>query len=321
MPHRALITGVSGFVGGYLAEHLLACGDAVLGISPDGTWLDISPPAIRDRVSLLTWDLAEAGGPCEDVRQAIERFQPSAVYHLAAISIPSECGREKPTPLAERINVDGTRRVLRLAASLASSPRVLLVSSSHVYAPVTRQTARVDEGAPLGPRGGYGLTKLAAEAEIRQAVARGQIDALIARAFHHTGPGHSPRMMLPEWAMQFAQPGDEPVRVQTLDAWLDLADVRDVVRAYRLLIERGFRGEVYNVGSGIARRSGDILEVLRTLAGSSRPVVELCPGVKQEPIADIRRLVELTGWQARIPLERLVADTLAWWRRRTKTEG
>jgi GDP-4-dehydro-6-deoxy-D-mannose reductase len=316
MIDRALVTGVSGFVGGFLAEHLLECGDAVLGISPDGRWMATSPDGARDRVEVVGWDFAQPGGPPENARGAIERFSPTVIYHLAAISVPADCGQEEPTPLAMQINVDGARRVLQLAASLPSRPRVLVVSSSHVYGPVTAEAPRVSEEASLVPRRAYGRTKLAAEVEARQAVAQGSVDAVILRAFQHTGPGQSPRMMLPEWVRQIASGGDEPIRVQTLDAWIDLTDVRDVVRAYRLLALHGRRGEVYNVGSGTARRSGDILDLLQHVAASQRPVVELCPGFKQDPIADITRLTKLTGWQPRITLEQTIRDTYQWWQHR-----
>jgi GDP-4-dehydro-6-deoxy-D-mannose reductase len=126
-------------------------------------------------------------------------------------------------------------------------------------------------------------------------------------------------MMLPEWAVQFARGGPEPVRVRTLNAWIDLSDVRDVVRAYRLLAVAGERGAAYNVGSGQSRRSGEILELLRRTAGAQRAVVETRPGRKQDPIADITRLVRRTGWQPRVPLEQTVADTLAWWQAQSAT--
>lgn len=318
---RALVTGVSGFVGGFLAEHLLECEDAVLGTSPDGQWMAASPEGIRNRVEVVGWDLAQPDGPEERVRRAIEQFSPTVIYHLAAISVPGDCGQDAPTPQAQQINVDGTRRVLQLAAALASSPRVLFVSSSHVYGAVTGEVPRVNEEAPLAPNRGYGRTKLAAEEAVRQAVVQGQVDAVTLRAFQHTGPGQSPRMMLPEWALQFARGGDEPVRVQTLDAWIDLTDVRDVVRAYRLLALHGGRGQVYNVGSGMARRSGDLFELLRQVAASTRPVVELCPGFKQDPIADIGRLTKQTGWQPRIGLEQTVRDTYQWWHHRLQHDA
>jgi GDP-4-dehydro-6-deoxy-D-mannose reductase len=312
MSYRALITGVSGFVGPFLAEHLLECGDEVLGASPDGTWLDGSPEMVHAKVELIAWDISRPEGLPEASCQAIQRFRPQVVYHLAAISVPAQCGEEQPTPQAVAVNVDGTRRVLDAVGRLASPPRVLLVSTSHVYAPIGESSPRVDENWPLAPRHGYGHTKLAAETTVRQAVASG-LDALIVRAFQHTGPGQRPPMMLPEWAVQFARGGSEPVRVQTLDAWIDLSDVRDVVRAYRLLAVEAERGATYNVGSGQSRRSGEIFEILRRAAGVDRAVVELRPGRKQDPIADITRLVRRTGWQPRVPLEQTVADALAWW--------
>ncbi len=122
-------------------------------------------------------------------------------------------------------------------------------------------------------------------------------------------------MMLPQWAQQFAC-GTEPVKVHTCDAHVDLTDVRDVVRAYRLLAEHGLSGKAYNVGSGRSRRTGDILEMLRRMADPSRTLIETRPGLKQDPIADVTRLARDTGWRATIPLEQTIADTLAWWRRR-----
>jgi len=318
MAHRALITGVPGFVGTHLAEHLLERGDSVLGCSPDGSWEARSPAELRDRLELVAWDLGSSDGLSAEGRRTIERFAPDWIFHLAALSVPRDCGSDEPTPAAIAVNVEGTRRVLELAGSLGGEVRVLFTSSSYVYGPVDRRSPRVDETARLAPRRGYGRTKLAAEEEVRRAVERQGGDALIARAFQHTGPRQGPQMMLPEWAEQFARGGPDPVKVHTLDAQIDLTDVRDVVRAYRLLAERGSRGEVYNVGSGTSRRTGDILHLLRSMADPDRPVVETRPGSKQDPIADTSRLVRATGWRATIPLEQTVADTLAWWRKRVE---
>ncbi|MCR4413734.1 MAG: NAD(P)-dependent oxidoreductase [Thermoguttaceae bacterium] len=317
---RALITGISGFVGPHLAEHLLECGDTVLGAAPEGQWGETAPQTMRRAVEIVRWDLA---APEEDAGEAFSRivaFRPEAIYHLAAISVPRQCGQTAPTPLALRVNVEGTRRVVNLAASLRPAPRVLLVSSSHVYAPVTEESPRVHEESPVGPRDAYGMTKLAAERVVREAIARDGVDAVIARSFQHTGPGQGPQMMLPQWIQQFVETTG-PVTVYTRDARIDLSDVRDVVRAYRLLIEYGARGEVYNVGSGVVRTSGEVLDVLRSLADPRRAVFESRPGRKQDPIADISRLVHTTGWRAMIPLEKTVADTLAWWRQRPGPTG
>jgi GDP-4-dehydro-6-deoxy-D-mannose reductase len=319
MPHRALITGVSGFAGGFLAEHLLAVGDSVLGLTPDGRWTASSPLSIQGRVELAAWDLGRESLP-DPVRLAIERFAPQVIYHLAAISTPRDCGEGQPTEFAMAVNVGGTRRVLELAMELPSRPRVLLVSSSHVYARVERGSCRVDEETPLAPRTAYGQTKLAAEEEVRRAIAQG-CDALIVRAFQHTGPRQEAPMILVQWAQQFAQGGSSPVRVHTCDAHVDLSDVRDVVRAYRLLMEHGRPGAVYNVGTGVSRRSGDLFRQMRRMAGCDRAAAELYPGVKQEPIADITRLVHATGWAAAIPIEQTIADMLDWWRGRLTIDG
>jgi len=321
MAQRALITGISGFAGGFLAEHLLDCGDAVLGSSPDGSWLDSSDPALADRVELVAWDLTAPDGLLPRARRRIESFRPDVIYHLAAISVPEDCGQDEPTPGAIAINVGGTRRVLQLAGSLPQRVRVLFTSSGLVYAPVEPRSPRVVEDAPLAPQSAYGKTKLAAEEEVRRACRQDGCDAVIVRAFQHTGPRQNARMMLPSWARQFAIGGSQPVEVHTRDARLDLADVRDVVRAYRLLAEHGRRAEVYNVGRGVECRSGDILEILRELAEPERPVVEIRPALQQNPIADVTRLVRATGWQAAIPLEKTVADTLHWWQQHTASSG
>ncbi len=312
MPLRALITGISGFAGSFLAEHLLDSGDEVLGCSPEGTWEQTSPKELRERVAVLAWDLGGPGGIPAKARRTIEQFRPQRIYHLAALSVPEDSGADEPLPAALAINVGGTRQVMELAAWLPSKPRVLFTSSSHVYAPVTHESPQVDETAPLGPRRAYGRTKLLAEGEVHRAVDQLGCDAVIARSFQHTGPRQSPRMMLPQWARQFAV-GSEPVEVYTLDAYLDLTDVRDVVRAYRLLLEHGRRGQVYNVGSGTSRRSGDVLELLRSMAGPARAIVELRPGLKQDPIANTARILRDAGWRATLPLETTVSDTLAWW--------
>jgi len=315
MPPRALITGASGFVGGFLAEHLGALGFDVMGTSPDGTWMPHSPRELADRVELVAWDLGRDERPDAEALGRIERFAPGVIYHLAAMSVPNDCGAGEPTPAAWATNVEGTRRVVELAGELRSRPRVVFTSSSKVYAPVAPEAPQVDEDAPLGPVQGYGRTKLAAERAALEAARRRGVDVVVARSFQHTGPRQNPRMMLPQWAQQFAASADAPIEVYTRDAWIDLGDVRDVVRAYHLLAERGQPGTIYNVGSGTCRRSGDVLALLCRLAGPDRRIVELRPGRKQDPIADVTRLHQATGWRPQIPIEQTVADTWAYWQR------
>lgn len=317
MNFRSLITGISGFVGGFLAEHLLQCGDDVLGTSPDGRLLPESSGVLLDReCQPVVWDLSHPEGLGASDRGRIQDFSPQVIYHLAALSVQDDCGQGGPSERALAINVAGTCRVLQLAAELPSRPRVLFVSTAHVYAPVDPDHPQIREDAPLGPSRSYGMTKLAAEEEVHRAADRSGCDTVIARAFQHTGPRQVPRLMLPQWVRQVAMDDSRPIEVYTRDAWLDLCDVRDVVRAYRLLADRGESGGVYNVGTGQNRRSGDILTQLLEIAECHRPVVETRPGRRQEPISDPSRLVACTGWQPTIPLAQTISDMLAYWRQK-----
>lgn len=311
---KAFITGMAGFVGSHLLEHLLDCGDRVIGSALDSQW--DAATASRDvrAVELLGWDLRSE--PSRSVRKSLAEFSPDCIYYLAAVSIPQHCGEEEPTELARQVNVEGTERVLELAASLPSNPRVLVVSSSYVYGKANPAAPRVDELTPLAPHRGYGKSKFAAEQLALAAVAAGKVDCVIARPFNHTGPRQTPEMMLPQWAQQFAADDRKPINVHTLDAWLDLTDVRDVVRAYRLLIEHGETGSIYNVGGGVMRRSGDVFRRLHDLAGGNREYHETMPGLRQQTIADCTKLHRATRWRPEIPLWRTIEDTLAYWQHR-----
>lgn len=320
---KAFITGITGFVGGHLTEHLLAAGDEALGSSTQGGWpsknADWRSPAmsVRERVEVLPWDLGAPAGLAEQDRARIAEFAPDCIYHLAALSVPSHCGADAPSERALAVNVEGTQRVLELAASLPRCPRVLFASSSHVYAAAAEAGALLNEAAPCRPRRGYGMTKLLAEQRVEAAVQEKGLDVIVARAFQHTGPRQEPEMMLPEWTEQVVTEDAEPIRVRSLNTWIDLTDVRDVVRAYRLLVERAEAGGVYNVGSGVPRRTGDIFKLMIQLADCARSAQELgSGGEKWDPIADSGRLSARTGWQPQITIEQTVADTLEHWRQR-----
>lgn len=301
---KALVTGATGFAGQHLAAHLLSEGYEVLGVSRTARWPARAPDAIR-AIPLLAWDIAQ--DPPEGLVERVAAFAPDWVFHLAALSVPADCGRDEPTAEARAVNVDGTRRVVELARRLPGPVRLLFVSTSHVYAPVTRDHFLVNESSPIAPTAGYGKTKLLGESLVAAAAAAG-LDAVIVRAFQHAGPGQSARMMLAEWGAQFAAGGDEPVRIQRSNAFIDLSDVRDVVRAYRLVAQRGDAGQIYNVGSGQCLRSGDVFEHLRRLAAPQRLFVESSPAVKQDPIADISRVTAATAWRPRIDWRKTVED-------------
>lgn len=307
---RALITGITGFAGSHLAEHLVTAGDQVLGCSRTAAWSRDFPPEVAGQIQLLGWDLAS--GQSAAVRRRVADFQPDWIFHLAALSVPADCGGEQPTPQALATNLGGTSAAIELALSLSPRPKLLLISSCYVYAPVSPDHPLVDETAPVDPVGGYGETKLAAEHAVRSASYDNGLEAVVARVFQHTGPRQSDRMIVPELTRQFVA-GCDPVCVTNLDTVLDLSDVRDIVRAYRCLAESGELGHVYNVGSGRAVRSGEIVEQLRALIAPERRVIESKPGHRQHPIADTTRLRQATGWQPEIPLRQTILDTIRYW--------
>ena len=310
---QAFITGITGFAGGFLAEHLLDCGDDVLGSSRHGEWPAWANYELR-QVKVLPWDVGQASEVVDRIWAELSSFSPDCIYHLAALSVPSDCGTTDPTERAIEVNVHGTQRVLDLAASLPHPPRVLFISTSHVYSKATKENHLFNESALTNPQRAYGKTKLMAEQSVRRAIDERGLDAVVVRAFQHTGPRQEPRLMLPEWAVQFGRPSNDPIRVKNLNTWIDLTDVRDVVRAYRLLAEGGESGGVYNIGTGVPHCTGDILDMLVRFSGTHRPIVELQPSVeKWDPIADLRHLQAATGWRPELELTSTVRDTLKYW--------
>lgn len=305
---KALITGITGFVGGHLAEHLLASGDEVIGVSASGRWPPRTPVALSKHVRLVAADLAAS-----EATQALTGLGAlDCIYHLAAISIPSECGGDSPTAKALAANVGGTKHILDWATA-NQVRRVVFVSTSHVYAqPLTGEERCRETDAPR-PKNAYGKTKLLAEEAALDVASRGRTEVVIARAFQHTGPRQNPPMMLPEWAAQFAGSA-HPIVVRNRDTWIDLSDVRDVVQAYRLLMERGENGAIYNVASGVPNRTGEILDTLARVTGESRSIEETRPGVRFDPIADIAKITARTGWTPRIALEQTIQDVWRWHR-------
>ena len=313
---KALITGITGFAGRFLAEHLVACGDQVMGTVRDRTRLPRHDSSWPDSIHVLPWDLA-THIPAE-TRSQIAQFAPETIFHLASISRPADCGGEQPHDMAVRVNVEGTRSVIQLALSLGSPARLVFASSAYVYRNPPTGRLQVTEDAPQDPTSAYGKTKLWAEKEVIKAINTDGLDGVILRAFQHTGPRQPAHFMLPEWTAQLVR-GTDPLPVLSLDSHLDLSDVRDVVRAYRHVAQSGNPHTVLNVGSGRSWRSGDVLELLLRTAGSNHRIQEIHPGVRAHPIADIGRITATTAWAPEIPLEQTVRDTLDYWRKKSET--
>lgn len=298
---RLLVTGASGFVGAHLCALLSRCGHSVTTLSRDG--------AVDDQV-----DVCDA----EAVRCAVARHRPEGIFHLAAIANVPEA--EEDTDRARRVNVEGTRHVLAAAGEVGA--RVLFVSSGAVYGDGAGAPPPFREDAPLAPRGTYAQTKVDAEAEC--VACAGHVEVVRVRPFNHTGPGQMPSYVCSGFAKQIveAELGRCPpvLHVGDLDAERDFCDVRDIVRAYLLVLESGESGEVYNVCSGNPIRIGDMLELLKDIAGSDLEIrtdptrLRDCDPSRLWGAND--KIVSELGWRPEIPLRRTLTDMLTWWRER-----
>jgi len=292
---RALVTGGAGFVGQWLQEHLRQCGDEVA--APDA---DVTDPAA--------------------LGQALVAAAPDAVYHLAAITNVGESWGEPQRTF--EVNAVGTLNLLEAARSLPSVPTVLLVCSAEVYGQVGPDDLPLTEASPLRPVSPYAASKVAAEFLGLQAHLAHHLPVIRVRAFNHIGPGQAPTFVVSSLARQVAEAdirGGGIVKVGNLSPQRDFTDVRDVVRAYRLLVERGVPGEVYNVCSGQAVAIEEIARYLLERApGDVR--LEVDPQ-RVRPVevpvlrGDPQRLVAVTGWQREHSLHDTLDDVLAGWHR------
>lgn len=296
---RILVTGAKGFVGQWLIAHLEEQGDEVIGLD---TEVDIT---------------AAAG-----LRDAMVDAAPDAVCHLAALaSVGASWGASEAT---YQVNTVGTANLLDAALACRRRPRVLLVSSSEVYGRVSPGDLPLSEDRVFAPVSPYAASKASAEMVGLQAWLGAGLEVVRARPFNHTGPGQRRDFVVPALAEQIAgaiRTGADRLSTGNLDARRDLSDVRDVVRAYRMLVVSGQPGQVYNVCRGEAVSIREVAERLLSIAGVDLPIVvdpaRVRPVEIPELRGDRRRIEEAVGWSPAIDLDRTLADVLAFWQRET----
>lgn len=296
---KALITGAAGFVGRHLTTHLESHGDEVHGVDREN-----GP------------DLLDADGWLA----LVDELRPEAVYHLGGFS---DVGGSWNTPNATfRVNAEGTLNVLQACVS-AGVQRVVAVSSADVYGRVTMGELPLTEDNPLRPVSPYAASKIAADYLALQAHLGYGLEVMRVRAFNHLGTGQTNRFVAPALAERIALnelEGGEVVPVGNMTPRRDFTDVRDVVRAYRLLIEHGEPGEAYNVCSGHDIAISELAD--RLVAKAARPMrLEGDPSL-QRPVdvpvlrGDYTQLHKATGWEPEIDLDQTLSDLLEEWRSR-----
>jgi len=292
---RALVTGAAGFVGRHLVAHLEAHGDDVTALDRHGPHgVDVADP--------------------DAIRRALGAAAPDVVYHLAAASHVGEAWAAPGRVF--RVNAEGTLHVLRACVE-AGAGRVVVVGSADVYGAVAPEDLPLVEDAPLRPMTPYGASKAAADVLALQAYLGEGLATVRVRAFNHTGPGQDVGFLVPGLAARIAQAersGRDEIPVGGLEPVRDLGDVRDVVRAYRLLAERGEPGEAYNVCTGRGLSVAELAEQL--LALSARPLrLEVDPSLVRPVdvprlVGDPSKLRAATGWEPEIPLDATLGAVL-----------
>ncbi len=308
---KALITGINGFVGGYLQKVLEQQGYQVAGTYLPGT-LQAMP------CNYYPVDLLQS----EQIQQLIQQWQPDEIYHLAGQSSVA-LSWQMPTKTIE-INVNGTLHLLDAVRQYKPDCKVLIIGSSDEYGPVQQEECPVTESHPLQPVSPYGISKMTQE-KLAQLYARAyQMNIILVRPFNHIGPGQNTGFVVADFASRIAAieqgKAEAVLQVGNLHSWRDFTDVTDVVAAYVLLMQHGTAGEVYNVGSGKAVEIQQILDQLLALSTADIKV-EIDPN-RYRPVdvplvlCDNSKLVACTGWKPQKTLEQTLLETLNYWRKR-----
>ena len=310
---KVLITGASGFVGNHLIDALLPNDDYAIA----GTYRSQAPSRHEERLEFIHADLQNKS----EVDALLEKTQPDLIFHLAAqANVPQSI----KDPIATfHANIDSQLNLfLALHEKEMLQTRMLLVSSSEVYGFIRPEDVPVNENTPHRPANPYAVSKIAQDYLGFQYHLSYKLPIIRVRPFNHIGPGQAPTFVVSEFAKQIAdiEKGTrEPImRVGNLDAKRDFTDVRDMVRLYSILIEKGEPGEVYNAGNGVSHSAQEILDGLLALSEANITVEQDPAKMRPSDVPDITcdrsKVTDATGWKPEISLEQTLKDTLSYWR-------
>lgn len=297
-----LVTGVNGFVGEHLVAELANNGHEVYGLGRELQG-DINP-LISDRLAAY-WqvDMMDLSA-----FEAIEWDKITAVIHLAGYAAVGESFK-KPDEYMD-VNTGVMRNLFEAALAHDAFPRVISISTGAVYGSTDGATT---EDTPLNPGSPYAKSKIAAEEILMEYREKGFSDSVNVRPFNHIGPHQKPGFLVPDMGYQIAQ-GKDPITAGNLESYRDYTDVRDVARAYRLLVEaKVLRHAVYNVCSGHTRQGQEMFELLRSAANKPNLRVvttqdKLRNNDDDRVVGSHDRLTSETGWQLEVPIEQTVQD-------------
>lgn len=311
---HVLVTGATGFAGLHLVDHLLATTDDHIWATGSSEQSLARLPH-HARLQGVVLNVLEA----EAVKTAVSTIQPALIYHLAGQAYPGRSWQTAAQTLA--INAGGTAHLLDAAVALTPQPRVVVVTSAEIYGRIADEMLPINETTTPQPRHPYGISKLAAGELVRVYAQRHGLAAMEARPFNHIGPRQALGFVVPDFASQLAaiRLGQQTavISVGNLDAQRDFTDVRDVVRAYAQLGQKGKAGESYLICSG---QPISIQYLLTTLAELAQVEVEIVYDPARLRPSDVpclygsyAKLKTAVGWQPQIHLRQSLADSLAEW--------
>jgi GDPmannose 4,6-dehydratase/GDP-4-dehydro-6-deoxy-D-mannose reductase len=321
---KVLITGITGMVGSHLAEYLLA---AVPDVEIHGLVRWRSPlrtiQGILSRVTLHQGDLRDLNS----LILMLRKVRPDRIHHLAAQSYVDQSFAAPADTLSS--NIIGTVNLLDAVRIVDLNPRIHICSSSEVYGQVRPDEVPITEATPLRPASPYAVSKVGEDLLAFQYGISYKLDLVRTRMFTHTGPRRGDVFAESSFARQIAEIEaglhGGPVRVGNLDSVRTLADVRDAVRAYKLLLDKCPGGEVYNIGGTETMKVGDILETLKSLARV--PISHVVDPSRLRPsdvtlqIPDISRFQKVTGWAPKISARQTLSDLLDYQRESVRAEA
>jgi len=314
---RALITGITGFVGSHLAELQLEKGLEVHGIERPRSRNE-NIVHIKDKVKVHEADIRDSNS----IRKTIKAIEPDYIFHLASQSFVQHSFTAPEETLTT--NIVGNLNILEAVRQLNLNPIIQVAGSSEEYGLVKEDEVPIKETNPLRPLSPYAVSKIAQDNLSRQYHHSYGLKTVVTRAFNHTGPRRGEVFATSNFAKQIAEiekGKKEPViHVGSLEAKRDWTDVRDIVRAYLLSVEKCDYGEIYNICAGKAWRIDEMLNMLLQMSNANIEVKQeenrLRPSDVPLLLGDCTKFREKTGWKPEIPFDVTLRDLLNYWRER-----
>lgn len=315
MSKKVLITGLSGFAGSHLAEYLVKNKD----LDVNGTYLSVNTlPAleeIKNKVNLIRLDLTNNS----KVQSLVSQVKPDLVFHLAALTSPADSFKNPSETVTN--NIVAQINLLEAVKNLNLDTRILIVSSAEVYGKVDVKDLPIDEETPFRPSNPYAVSKIAQDFLGLQYFLSHNLKIIRVRPFNHIGPRQSPVFVVSSFAKKIAEiekGKDSVLHFGNLEAKRDFTDVKDMVYAYFLALEKGEAGDVYNIGSGVSYKISDILERLISFSTAKIRVEKdqklFRPSDNPELLCDNKKFKKITGWSPKIPIDKTLKETLEYWR-------